>query len=337
MSRVRPPSRAPYLLVTARIAGHHLRGTTIPRKLLLVPRGLCEGLLEGSAGFYGGSTGFSKVFRNGEWPHNLVAQTWRDPNRATQCCAHNVAADSRSFRDPYGPNDWKNSRSPSRIQIFKRDCELQGSRPPNPYFHQKFWSSRFGTKKTWQPETWQDSTLCFSARKSGNFLQNLEKTETLHRKPGENKKKNRLEKAQRIQWRKFPEIADFCPLSWSKVSRKIEARLTFSIEIENFKRDWNFSIFGPLRMSQECRATLPPRTVSHLFPHPSQLCAECSGQRRTDVRLEGEASHWKCQRCRGKVSFRKRIALHGGVAAAITPIVLHYATKHYNYDRGKAV
>ena len=32
----------------------------------------------------------------------LVAHTWCDPNRATQCRAHNVAADSRSLRDVAG-------------------------------------------------------------------------------------------------------------------------------------------------------------------------------------------------------------------------------------------
>ena len=42
----------------------------------------------------------------------------------------------------------------------------------------------------------------------------------------------------------------------------------------------------------------------------------------------GEVLHWKCQRCRGKVSFRKRIALHGGVAATLTPIALHCTTKY---------
>ena len=34
----------------------------------------------------------------------------------------------------------------------------------------------------------------------------------------EKKEKNPLEKIQKIQWRNFPEIADFCPLSWSNVS-----------------------------------------------------------------------------------------------------------------------
>ena len=40
-----------------------------------------------------------------------------------------------------------------------------------------------------------------------NCTENLEKQD-----------KNPLEKIQKIQWRNFPEIADFCPLSWSNVS-----------------------------------------------------------------------------------------------------------------------
>ena len=58
----------------------------------------------------------------------------------------------------------------------------------------------------------------FSAQKTGNFLHIwgafLPK---LHSKPGE-KATNPLEKIQKIQWRRRPEIADFCPLSWSNPS-----------------------------------------------------------------------------------------------------------------------
>ena len=38
-------------------------------------------------------------------------------------------------------------------------------------------------------------------------------------------------------------------------------------------------------------------------------------------------SHCKCQKCRRKIAFRKRIALYGGVSATLTPIALHCATK----------
>ena len=79
-----------------------------------------------------------------------------------------------------------------------------------------------------------------------------------------------------------------------------------------------------LEMSQECRATPHQKTVSQLFSHPlSQLCSE---------EQTGEVSHWKCQRCRGKISLGKRIALHGGVAATLTPIALHCATKELCAD-----
>ena len=67
-----------------------------------------------------------------------------------------------------------------------------------------------GPKKPWQPQTWQDLTrfspLDFSLL-SPDFrgLVLLNYTEN-------------LEKKQKIQWRRRPEIADFCPLSWSNVS-----------------------------------------------------------------------------------------------------------------------
>ena len=35
---------------------------------------------------------------------------------------------------PKGPRDWKNSRSPSGIEIFKRDWKFQASLLPNPLF-----------------------------------------------------------------------------------------------------------------------------------------------------------------------------------------------------------
>ena len=75
-----------------------------------------------------------------------------------------------------------------------------------------FCSCLLGTKKPWQPETWQDSAL-FSHRAFfftfwGHFLGEL------HRKPGEKGKKSTGENSK-IQWRRHLEIADFCPLSWS--------------------------------------------------------------------------------------------------------------------------
>ena len=46
----------------------------------------------------------------------------------------------------------------------------------------------------------------------GDFLTKL------HSKPGEKGKKIHWRKFKKVQWRQRPEIADFCPLSWSNVS-----------------------------------------------------------------------------------------------------------------------
>ena len=42
---------------------------------------------------------------------------------------------------PYGPKDWKKSRSPSGIEIFNRDWKFQASHPANPYFCGELWRS----------------------------------------------------------------------------------------------------------------------------------------------------------------------------------------------------
>ena len=69
-------------------------------------------------------------------------------------------------------------------------------------------------------------------------------------------------------------------------------------------------------MSQECRATPPKRPCRTCFPTPlSQLSSECSGERRTDVRLEGGGVALEVPEVPRENFFRKRIALHGGVAA----------------------
>ena len=80
--------------------------------------------------------------------------------------------------------------------------------------------SRFsGLKKPWQPETWQDSTMHFSSPRNRGIFSTFwgDFFTKLHRKPGE-EGKNPLETLQKIQWRRRPEIADFCPLSWTNVS-----------------------------------------------------------------------------------------------------------------------
>ena len=61
-----------------------------------------------------------------------------------------------------------------------------------------------------------------------------------------------------------------------------------------------------LEMSRGCRATSP-------IPPKKGLC-------RTDLATP-------LSLCRGRSSLQKRIALHGGVATALTPIALHCATK----------
>ena len=64
----------------------------------------------------------------------------------------------------------------------------------------------------------------FSAWRSSKFLHLLGVISllkfTLHRKPAE-KRKNQLEKTRKIQWRRLPEIVDFCPLSWSNTPGKV--------------------------------------------------------------------------------------------------------------------
>ena len=78
-------------------------------------------------------------------------------------------------------------------------------------------------QKPWRPQTWQDLTrisrLDFSLL-SPDFrgLLLLNCTEIL-----EKKQKNPVES---LQWRRRPEIADFCPLSWSSLSWAISCRHT---------------------------------------------------------------------------------------------------------------
>ena len=73
------------------------------------------------------------------------------------------------------------------------------------------------------------------------------------------------------------------------------------------------------------RNTPTKHRVAPAFPPPWRSCVRCVLER-------GEVSHWKCQRCRRNISFRKRIALHGGVAATLTPIALH-GRFHLSQDR----
>ena len=75
------------------------------------------------------------------------------------------------------------------------------------------------------------------------------------------------------------------------------------------------------------RSTPPPpkHHVAPVFPPPVAIVFGVFWrERRLGVTLE--VSHWKCQKCRGKISFRKWIALHEGVATTLTPIALHCAT-----------
>ena len=57
----------------------------------------------------------------------------------------------------------------------------------------------------------------FSARKWSTFLHILGAISLLNYTVNL-EKINPLEKIQKIQWRRRPEIADVCPLSWSNVS-----------------------------------------------------------------------------------------------------------------------
>ena len=73
-----------------------------------------------------------------------------------------------------------------------------------------------GRKKPWQPQTWQDLTR-FSPLDFRYFLQILggARLTKLHRSTGEKAKKSSGEPPVETA---PPEIADFCPLSWSNLS-----------------------------------------------------------------------------------------------------------------------
>ena len=75
-----------------------------------------------------------------------------------------------------------------------------------------------GPKKPWQPATWQNFTP-FSLPGIGQFFPHFGVISSLNwaEKPWR-KIENPLEKIQKIQWTRRPEIAEFCPLLWSNVS-----------------------------------------------------------------------------------------------------------------------
>ena len=82
-----------------------------------------------------------------------------------------------------------------------------------------------------------------------------------------------------------------------------------------FYRHFGVSELPAIFFLEMSRGTPPPpqkKTLSHLSCHPLSLC-------------------------RGESSLQKRIALHGGVAAALTPIALHCATKYSIQKRPKLV
>ena len=54
---------------------------------------------------------------------------------------------------PEGKNDWKISRSPSEIELFKRDRKFEANRPPNPYFCGEFWRSRWNFQARLKPSS----------------------------------------------------------------------------------------------------------------------------------------------------------------------------------------
>ena len=74
------------------------------------------------------------------------------------------------------------------------------------------------------------------------------------------------------------------------------------------------------------RYTPPPQeTVSHLFYQPpvAIVVLRMFWREKNRRKLGGGVLPWKSKRCRGKISFQKRIALHRGVAATLTRIALH--------------
>ena len=98
-------------------------------------------------------------------------------------------------------------------------CNGQSLDNADTWNHDKMSKYRDRKKKKHDNQSARISTPFFSAGKSGNFLHVwadflTNYTENLERKgkiTGENFPPN-------IQWRRHPEIADFCPLSWPNVS-----------------------------------------------------------------------------------------------------------------------
>ena len=97
-----------------------------------------------------------------------------------------------------------------------------------------------GTERTTTAaDVWQDSAL-FSPPGNraifctfwGHFLTEL------HSKPGEKSKNIHWRKILKIQWRRRPEIADFCPLSWSNMSR-----LQSLTKLSRMSTKWSESLF----------------------------------------------------------------------------------------------
>ena len=140
-----------------------------------------------------------------------------------------------------------------------------------------------GPKKPRQPETWQDSAL-FSPPGNraifstfwGDFLTKL------HSKPGEKGNRSTGENAEKIQWRRRPEIADFWPLSWSNASWFIRTKMQGRWEL----RKWGFFRSQGFRR-QEWGSNLDPH------PQPQNSLRVCKGNS-----YEGEPDQGRnCSHC----------------------------------------
>ena len=134
-----------------------------------------------------------------------------------------------------------------------------------------------GPRKPWQPQTWQDLTrfspLDFSLL-SRQILGGSSYTK-LHINTGE-KAKNPVES---LQWRRRPEIADFCPLLWSNLSWQT---IIFPVVEHTLGEDgvWDSMTLWGLEKAN--------RQISHLLKRPMKIL----NARRTASILGALGNFW---------------------------------------------
>ena len=114
----------------------------------------------------------------------------------------------------------------------------------------------------------------FSAQESGQCSPHFGAISLLNY-TGNQEKKKHWRKFKKIQWRRHPEIADFCPLSWSNVS--------WPFKMSPFRASWYFFAPPPYESSNErMRIT-----------YPTSFCFMPPGLFRVHRRLTSWSEHIK--------------------------------------------